>query len=43
MVSLDFRTRSDDDIAEVDAREFFDEQLPAMIAANHEFAHTRRP
>jgi hypothetical protein len=38
MVSLDFRTRSDDDIAAVDTREFFDEQLPALAATNSRFA-----
>ncbi len=32
MVSLDYRTRSDADIRAVDTREFFDEELPALIA-----------
>ncbi len=32
MVSLDYRTRSDADIREVDTRAFFDEELPALIA-----------
>src|SRR5262249_30760821 len=34
MVSLDFRTRTDDDIRAVAARPFFDEELPALIHAN---------
>jgi Phytanoyl-CoA dioxygenase (PhyH) len=34
MVSLDFRSRGDDDIVPVDTRSFFDEQLPELIAAH---------
>jgi hypothetical protein len=38
MVSLDFRTRTDDDILAVDTREFFTDQLPELIATRHEYA-----
>jgi hypothetical protein len=38
MVSLDFRTRTDDDIAIVDTRTFFEEQLPELIATNAHYA-----
>ena len=38
MVSLDFRTRTDDDIATVDTRAFFETQLPDLIATNGHFA-----
>jgi hypothetical protein len=38
MVSLDFRTRTDDDIAPVDARQFFTERLPALLDAHHDLA-----
>ena len=31
MVSLDYRTRTDADIREIDARVFFSEELPALI------------
>jgi hypothetical protein len=34
MVSLDFRTRTDDDIRSVSTRTFFDEELPALARAN---------
>ena len=34
MVSLDFRTRTDDDIGTVDTRAFFETQLPALIATS---------
>jgi hypothetical protein len=37
MVSLDFRTRTDDDILAVDTREFFTEQLPELIATRREY------
>ena len=37
MVSLDFRTRTDDDILAVDTGEFFTEQLPELIATRHEY------
>jgi hypothetical protein len=32
MVSLDYRTRTDADIREIDARAFFGEELPALIS-----------
>jgi hypothetical protein len=38
MVSLDFRTRTDDDIRPVETKQFFDEELPALIAANEHYA-----
>src|SRR4051812_6922603 len=34
MVSLDFRTRDDNDIREFDTRRFFDEELPDLAARN---------
>ena len=37
MVSLDFRTRTDDDIVAVDTGEFFTEQLPELIATRREY------
>jgi hypothetical protein len=36
MVSLDFRTRTDDDIVPVATRPFFDEVLPELIAFNQD-------
>jgi hypothetical protein len=36
MVSLDFRTRTDDDIVPVDTRTFFEEQLPHLIGEHAE-------
>ena len=38
MVSLDFRTRTDDDIAAVETRAFFEEQLPELIAKHAHLA-----
>lgn len=38
MLSLDLRTRTDDDIEPVDVAVFFDEQLPELVAANGELA-----
>ena len=38
MVSLDFRTRTDDDIRDVDTRDFFVHDLPELIAAHAHFA-----
>ena len=34
MVSLDFRTRTDDDISDVDTRVFFERDLPALVEAH---------
>ena len=38
MVSLDFRTRFDSDIAAVDVTEFFEHQLPELAAARADLA-----
>jgi hypothetical protein len=38
MVSLDYRTRSEADIRSVTTREFFEEELPALIAAHADLA-----
>ena len=38
MVSLDFRSRTDDDIVPVGTREFFSEQLPDLLDAHHDLA-----
>jgi hypothetical protein len=38
MVSLDFRTRTDDDIHPVATRTFFDEALPALVRSNGDLA-----
>ena len=38
MVTLDFRTRTDDDIAAVETRAFFEEQLPELVAKHAHFA-----
>ncbi len=38
MVSLDVRTRSDDDVTPVDAAEFFDYRLPALAASRGDLA-----
>lgn len=38
MVSVDFRTRRDDDVTPVDASEFFDEELPKLIADRSDLA-----
>ncbi len=38
MVSLDYRTRTEGDIRDVDVRAFFDQELPALIAERSELA-----
>src|SRR5262245_17212071 len=38
MVSLDFRSRTDDDIVPVDTCEFFGTQLPDLLDAHHDLA-----
>jgi phytanoyl-CoA dioxygenase PhyH len=38
MVSLDFRTRSDDEIRDVDTRDFFEHELPELIDARANLA-----
>jgi hypothetical protein len=38
MVSLDLRTRTDDDVAEVDVEEFFQRHLPELAAAHANLA-----
>jgi hypothetical protein len=38
MVSLDFRTRTDDDIRPVDVRGFFEEELPSLAALHGDLA-----
>jgi Phytanoyl-CoA dioxygenase (PhyH) len=38
MVSLDFRTRTDDDISRVDTRTFFEQELPDLIDAHSHLA-----
>ena len=38
MVSLDFRTRTDNDVAPVDVVEFLEDQLPELAAAHGDVA-----
>src|ERR1700704_6059630 len=38
MVSLDYRTRTEADIRDVDSRDFFTEELPALITARFDLA-----
>ena len=44
MISVDFRTRTDDDVQEVDAKAFFTVDLPGVIERNCALAvPTRAP